>query len=98
MVKQTKCFLYEPDNFVNIKGFVLCMHTKYIACIQICTKCFASVQNSCAHTNLLRKKTGFASQNLTSTSVPLNILYVFCVLRHIAFVKVFFIYHRFISE
>ena len=22
MVKHTKCFLYEPDNFVNIKGFV----------------------------------------------------------------------------
>ena len=38
MVKHIKCFLYEPDNFVNIKGFVgvkvvLCMYTKYFACI-----------------------------------------------------------------
>ena len=51
MVKHTKCFLYEPDNFVNIKGFVgvkiaLCMYTKYFACIQICTKYFVRVQNN----------------------------------------------------
>ena len=35
MVKHTECFLYEPDNFVKIKGFVgvkvvLCMYTKYV--------------------------------------------------------------------
>ena len=51
MVKHTKCFLCEPDNFLNITGFVgvkiaLCMYTKYFACIQICTKCFVRVQNS----------------------------------------------------
>ena len=48
MVKHTKCFLCEPDNFVNIKGFV-------------------------------GVEIGFTCQNSTSTSVPLNILHIFCV-------------------
>ena len=52
MVKHPTFCLYEPDNFVNIKGFVgvkvvLCMYAKYFACIQICTKCFVSVHNIC---------------------------------------------------
>ena len=35
MVKHTRCFLYEPDHFVKIKGCVgvirvLCMYTQYL--------------------------------------------------------------------
>ena len=87
-------FLYEPDNYENIntiKGFVgvkvaLCMHTKYFACKQICTKCFINIQNSCAHTNLLRKKQGLLVKTQTQP-----VFYIYSVfLRHIAFFKVLY--------
>ena len=95
-------FLNEPDNFVDIRGFVgakvvICMYTTYFACIQICTKCFVSVQNSCAHTNLLRKKQDLRLFNLNQFTTEYSTYIMF--LMHIAFVKVcFFIYHKFISE
>ena len=55
------------------------MYTKYFVCLQNLFRAYEIKINSCApsSTDHLRITTGFAGQN--PTSVPLNILHIFCV-------------------